>query len=225
MIRISITTDAADARAFLVRIEGEIRNPKSLNDALGRRLARELQGHFRARNTEPNRLGGVKTNFWKDVADATVMTEATETGATVTIAEAHYRIHLFGGTIKPTGGRKWLTIPLVREAHGRRVREYEKQTGRKLFRLPGRKVLMERTGHGSDSFLAANSTDTIRGKNGYRKVGIGGGSTLRAVYALAGSARIKQDPRALPTQEQLLSALNDTAGKWAARLTRKGTST
>lgn len=222
MISIQITADAADTRAFLVRVEGEIRNPKALNDALGRRLARELQGHFRTRNSEPNKMAAPKTNFWKDVADATAMTEATDAGATVTIAESRYRIHLYGGTIKPTGGRKFLTIPLVKEARARRVREYEKQTGRKLFRLPGTGVLVERTDKGADRFLANNSTGVIRGKTGFRKIGIGGGSKLRAVYALKTSVKIKKDPRALPATPALIQALTDTGNKWAARLNMKG---
>lgn len=221
MISIQITADAADARAFLVRVEGEIRNPKSLNDALGRRLARELQGHFRTRNKEPNKMGAPKTNFWKDVADATAMTEATAEGATVTIAESRYRIHLFGGTIKPTGGRKFLTIPLVKEARARRVREYEKQTGRKLFRLPNSGVLVERTDKGADRFLANNSTGVIRGKTGFRKIGIGGGSKLRAVYALKPSVTFKPDPRALPDTAFLVNALLETGNQWAARQAAK----
>lgn len=222
MISISITADAGDTRAFLVRVEGELRNPKALNDALGRRLARELQGHFRARNREPNKMGAKKTNFWVDVADATAMTEATANGATVTIAESRYRIHLFGGTIKPTGGRKFLTIPLVKEARALRVREYENKTGKKLFRLPGTGVLVERTDKGADRFLASNSTGVIRGKTGFRKIGIGGGSLVRAVYALKTSVTIKKDPRALPPNPALIEALSDTANKWAERINRKG---
>jgi|JFJP01.1.fsa_nt_gi hypothetical protein len=221
MISIQITADTANARSFLVRVEGEIRNPKSLNDALGRRLARELQGHFRARNREPNKMAAPKTNFWKEVADSTVMTQATAEGATVTIAEDRYRIHLFGGTIKPTGGRKFLTIPLVKEARAKRVREYEKQTGRKLFRLPGTGVLVERTDKGADRFLANNSTAVIRGKTGFRRIAIGGGSKLRAVYALKPSVRIKSDPRALPPTVNLLGALQDSADKWLARTLAK----
>jgi hypothetical protein len=224
MIRITITSDAADTRAFMVRVEGDIKRPRALNDALGRRLARELQGHFRARNKEPNKLQAPKTNYWKQIADATAMIEATDTGAVVAIAETRFRIQLFGGTIKPTGGRKFLTIPLVKEARAKRVALYEKQTGRKLFRLPGTGVLVERTDKGADRFLANNSTGVIRGRSGFRKIGIGGGSKLRAVYALKRSVTFKEDPRALPPRAVLIAALSDTADKWAARFNGKGTS-
>lgn len=222
MISLSITADVADARAFLVQLSGEIRRPKALYDALGRRLARELQGHFRARNTEPNRLGGVKTNFWKQISDATVMTEATATGAVVSIAEQRFRIHLFGGVIRPTGGRKFLTIPLIAEAHGKRVAEYEKQTGRKLFRLPGTGVLAERSDAGGERFLAKSSSGVIRGKKGFRKISIGAGSKLRIVYALKTAVKIPQDPRALPETPALIAALLETGNAWLDRNDNKG---
>ena len=61
MISISVTIDAADTQKFLVQVTGELKRPKALNDALGRRLARELQGHFRARNGEPNKMAAPKT--------------------------------------------------------------------------------------------------------------------------------------------------------------------
>lgn len=218
MISISITADAADARAFLVRIEGRIRNPKDLNDALGRRLARELQDHFRQRNAEPNKMGAAKTNFWADVAEATGMTEATAAGATVSVAEPRFRIHFYGGTIRPTGGRKWLTIPLIAEARGKRVADYEAQSGNKLFRLPGTRVLVERTDQG-DRSLVGRSTGTVRRRaGGFRQVGISGRSQIRLVYALAAKVTHKKDPRAVPTQAQLVQALGDEADQWAARM-------
>lgn len=203
MISISITSNIADSRSFLVTIQGELKRPKALNDALGRRLARELQGHFRDKNKTLNKLGGTKTNFWKQVADATVMTEATAAGAVVSIAETRYRIHLFGGTIKPTRG-KFLTIPLVKEAHGLRVADYENATGRKLFRLGRTNLLMEHTDQGTSPLTGAGQ--------------------MRPVYALKTSVTIKQDPNALPDRQKLIAALSDTASSWVARENLKSSS-
>jgi hypothetical protein len=221
MISISITADDKDVRAFLVNITGEIRNPKSLNDALGKRLARELQGHFRARNSEPNKMAAAKTNFWSQIGEATAMTEATDAGATVTIAEQRFRIHLYGGVIRPTGGRKFLTIPLIKEARALRVREYERRSGNKLFRLPGTGVLVERTDQGDRSTIA-KSQGVIRGKKGFRKVTVRARSLVRAVYALKTSVTIKKDLRALPPTSTLVAALNEAAQGWISRLGKKG---
>ena len=217
MISLSVTVDAADVNHFLVKVEGEIKRPKALNDALGRRLARELQGHFRARNAEPNNMAAPKTNFWNQISDATAMTEATDIGATVTIAESRFRIQLFGGTIKPTGGRKWLTIPLIKEARGLRVSEYEAKTGHKLFRLPGTRVLVERSEDGNRSLIAGEKISLRRNGGNFRKVNIRARSKIRTVYALATEAHIQKDPRALPPQDKLITALTETGNAWLAR--------
>lgn len=217
MISLTITSDTAGTNAFLVKIEGELKNPRGLNAALGSRLADELQDHFRSRNGEPNRLGGTKTNFWQEVAEATLLASVTDSEAIVFVTETRFRIHLFGGTIKPTGGRKFLTIPLIKEARGLRVPEYEKQTGRKLFRLPNTGVLVERSEQGGERFASKATTDVIRGKGGFRKISIGAGSKLRVVYALRTSVTLKKDPRALPPSNQLAAALQATGEDWIKR--------
>lgn len=213
MITLTITADTAGTNAFLVKIEGVLKNPRGLNAALGSRLADELQDHFRGRNAEPNKMGAPKTNYWQQVAEATKVESITDSAAIVAVAEQRFRIHLFGGTIKPTGGRKFLTIPLIKEARALRAREYESKTGHKLFRLPGSRVLVERDDKG-DRSLMSGSTGTIRGRSGYRKINIGGRTRLRAVYALCASVTLKPDPKALPDKNQLITALMETGTAW-----------
>lgn len=216
MITITITADTAATQAFLVRVEGELKRPKALNDRLGRRLAKELQAHFKARNAEPNKMAAPKTNFWTGVRAATVLTEVNDSGATVTIgSDSHFRIHLLGGTIKPTGGRKFLTIPLIKEARGLRARTYEQESGHKLFRV-GR-VLMERTADGDRSSVGSSQPSMLT-KSGHKVFNLGPGTTMRPVYALADHATIKKDPRALPPMPELAAALQETANQWAAKL-------
>ncbi|MEI6655352.1 MAG: hypothetical protein WCP45_11330, partial [Verrucomicrobiota bacterium] len=135
MTSITITSNAADTGAFLVKVNGLLRGGRrALNAALAARLEADLHTHFRARNTEPNKMGASKTHYWQDISNATAVTSITASGAVVSIADVRFRIQLFGGTIKPTGGRKFLTIPLIAEARAHRVADYEKTTGRKLFR-------------------------------------------------------------------------------------------
>lgn len=218
---ITIHADTADTKAFLVRITGQLQSRRSLHAALGNRLADALQDHFRARNAEPNRMQAPKTNYWNQLAEATQVTSVTDEQAVVSIADARFRIQLFGGTIRPTGGRRFLTIPLVPQARGRRVAEYEKATGHKLFRLPNTGVLVERTDmNGSpDRFAARRTTGVIRGKTGFRTIGIGGGSLLRTVYALKTSVTVPRDPEAMPAQTELVAALQDEANDWISRQT------
>ena len=211
---ISVT---GSGREFVAKLSGEVQNRKGLNDALGRSLARALQTHFREKNTEPNRMGAPKTNFWQQVATATALTEATEDGATVTIAESRFRIHLFGGVIKPTGGRKFLTIPLIPEARALRASSYEQQTGRKLFRLPGVRLLFERSDKGTQSTVSRNTATVRRSDGTYRKVSLRGRSTIRPVYALAAQATIRKDDEALPPATYVAGVLEETATKWLKR--------
>lgn len=219
-MKLKIDIDATNARNFIIQLEGDISDRTALNDALGRRLARELVEHFRAKNAKPNRLGGARTNFWGDIAEATSLGQVTSEGADVNVADSRFRIHLFGGVIKPTGGRKFLTIPLIREAHGLRVREYERTTGRKLFKPRNSNVLMERTDEGTSSF--SGGSGTVRTRGGFRSVNIRSASTVRPVYFLARQSKIHADPRALPPTDQLIGALMETGEDWINRQAGKG---
>jgi len=209
------TTGAAEARDFLLKVEGTLRRPRALHADLADALKDELIRHFDARNQEPNKRGWPKSNFWQKAASLTRVKEVTDTGATVQVAgDANVRIHLLGGTVKPTGGRKWLTIPLIPEARGKRASVYEAESGRKLFRPAGRRVLMERLKDGSGD--AASGRASMRTKGGYRTFNLGA-VKVRPVYALATEAKIPKDPRALPPRSALADALQTAANDWAAR--------
>lgn len=221
MISITVTADTAAANAFLVRIEGEIRRPKALNDRLARTLVKHLKAHFAERNREPNKLGGLKTNFWTGVRAGTMVGEVTDRGATVQVGvDTFFRIHLLGGVIKPVRAT-WLTIPLVPEARGVTAATYEQESGRKLFRLPGARVLLERTERGDRSLIASHQP-SMRTRTGYKTFNLGAGMRVRAVYALSKEVTIKEDPRALPPREALAAALQSAADDWVAREMAKG---
>lgn len=78
---------------------------------------------FRLNDERPNRLGGKRTNWFGQVAKST---SATAEGATVKVNLAHVGIRqrVEGGTIRPTNGRKFLTIPARSEAYGTRAKEH-----------------------------------------------------------------------------------------------------
>lgn len=221
MITVTLSSNAGEAHAFLVRIEGEIRRPKALNDRLARTLARHLQNHFREREKEPNKLGGRKTGFWAGVRAGTMVGEVTAKGATVRVgADTFFRIHLLGGTVKPVRGT-FLSIPLVPEARGLTTRTYEQESGRKLFRLKGARVLLERTERGDRSLIASHQP-SMRTRGGYKTFNLGAGMRVRAVYALATEATIKPDPRALPPGDEMAAALQEAGNAWMEReLTKK----
>jgi hypothetical protein len=223
MINVTVTHNAKDARQFVVELSGSIARPKALNAALGRRLASDLKQHFLARNKEPNKMQARKTNFWSQVRRSTVLTQADDRGATVTIGDNRFRIHLKGGTITPTGGRKWLTIPLIAEARGKNVADYESIAGVRLFRV-GR-ALFERSSKGDRSQLGSTRIG-LKTKSGFREGSIRSQSRIRPVFALKRSVKIPEDPRALPDTAVLLEGLNEAAREWMyreiVRAARKG---
>lgn len=218
MISIRCDYSPSMPRDFTVQLSTRLENRVPLNKVLAQRLANELKDHFRAKNAVPNKRGWKKTNFWAHLGRATGVAEVTETGATVTVADARYAIHVYGGTIKPTGGRKFLTIPLVPDAAGLSVKDYERNRGRELFRLPGTRVLVEKRTRGGDRSAFGAATGS-RFRDGARStVEVADRQQLRAVYALAPQVRIPMDPTAYPDATTIRAALIDEAAKFMARL-------
>lgn len=117
MIRVEINTDEQGLRSFLVRLDRVIRDRRALNAAVGQRITDELISHFRAKNATPNKLGGARTNFWAEIADATQLTGVTPDGATIAIADQRIPLHIHGGTVRPRE-KKALTIPLAQRQRG-----------------------------------------------------------------------------------------------------------
>lgn len=221
MIKVQVTVNDAAARSFLVKIEGGLRDRRALHEALALRLAEELKAHFIKKNAVPNRMGAPRTNFWQEVADATQVAEVSESGATVAIAEARYRLHLFGGTVVPKKA-KALTIPLVIEARGESAASYQLKMGRRLFSIPGRKALFEKTDAAATESLTGATKGRVRGKNRVFRVGLAARAGIRPVFALSKKATIKQDPAALPPPQALLGALQEQANDYLAAIQQGG---
>lgn len=218
MISVRCDYSPSMPRDFVVQLSTRLEDRQPLNKVLAQRLANELKDHFRAKNAVPNKRGWKRTNFWANLGRATGVASVTDTGATVTVADARYAIHVYGGTIKPTGGRKFLTIPLVKDAAGLSVKDYERKTGRELFRLPGSRVLVEKPkGKGDRSLLSAETGRRFR-DGVASEVPLAAREPLRAVYALAPQVRIKMDPTAYPEPALIRAALIDEAAKFMARL-------
>ena len=225
MIAVTVKATPAATREVLVEIDRALSplTRRRLHKVLAARLANELADHFRTRNAEPNKRGWSKTGFWGQVARSTGVTRADEAGAEVSVADQRFRIHVHGGTIKPTGGRKYLTIPLVPEARGLNVASYERKTRKKLFRIGRARVLFETKREGTQPITRRTTASRWDAKSGTRsKVTLRAMTQLRAVYALAKESRIKPDPNALPDPARLEAALREEADDLLARQERRG---
>ena len=170
-----------------------------LNEAGGRAASTAAAGFARAFDS----AGGWRTSarfpstggsrFGGDVAAGWAFLVADQTGALIHNDATHYGFKVRGGTITPKRV-KFLTIPMIREARGLRAETYEQNTGRKLFTIPGKKALFERTANGGP-----------KGKSG-----------VRAVFALVRRATQPAMPESLPPDEVIADAFS---AAWLDNLT------
>lgn len=98
-----------------------------LRAVMGRAGANVLRKHFRARNSQPNKLGGARTNFWSRVAESVHAPRSS--GAHIVIPINHPAIaqKVFGGTIRARKA-KHLAIPIDARAHGKSPRVFDALT-------------------------------------------------------------------------------------------------
>lgn len=75
-----------------------------------------------------NSLGGTSTGFYQKVINSTRV-DADATVGTLSIQERGFALRYYGGTVRATR-KKFLTIPIVPEAHGKRAPEIKD-----LFRI------------------------------------------------------------------------------------------
>jgi len=212
VISISVKIEPNSIKQITVELQGKIDDRKGLNKVLASRLADELQDHFRRKNAKPNKRGWAKKNFWNQLANATAVSSVSDSGAVVTVAEERFRIHVTGGVITPKKA-KMLTIPLIEAANGLMASSYAQKFNRRLFTIPGRNALFERTGQGSESVIGQTN---VRARQGKRTLTIplAARSTIRPVYALVPRATIPADPDALPSAEKIQTALLEEAADW-----------
>ena len=121
-----------------------------------------------------NGPGRTQGDFGQNVALGWNFRTSDKEGATISNNADYYAFKVSGGVIRPKRA-KALTIPMIPDAAGQRVRDYESATGHKLFRVLGKKALFEK---------------------------IEGGG-IRAVYALVKRAIHKPWPEALPDSNGL----------------------
>jgi hypothetical protein len=95
-----------------------------LKPIVGRAGVNVFKRHFNALDrSEPNALGGARTHFYRRVANSAHFDEVGD-GVVVSVNEIGVRQRIVGGTIRPKAGKKFLTIPVAPEAHGKRAGQF-----------------------------------------------------------------------------------------------------
>ena len=159
-------------------LEAKLADTAALNKYVGMGFARTLQTHFKTLDKRPNKRGWRRLGFWRGIAAATSFLSADEKGATVSISGVEgpkFAAKVFGATVKPKGGKKFLAIPAI-----------EVRYGVMPSTLPQGELEFKRTRKGG-----------LLGK-------IRADGSMTVHYWLVRSANIPRDANALPTPETVL---------------------
>lgn len=202
-IRASVTDNASPMLARLIdSLTGE--ESSQLNQVAGFGVVAAASKYHRdfdaaGRWRGPRYMGGGQVgqggDFGSRIAGGWFVESHDRRGVTVENAAPLFRHKVLGGTITAKRAR-FLTIPLVPEARGRRVRDYEIFARVRLFRRGG--ALFERV------------KSNVVGERGRRRRGAGASSIrtseMRAVYALRRSVTQAPWPGAMPPEKLLSDA-------------------
>ncbi len=170
-----------------------------LGAAVGRKVIGLLRDHLYQRDKTPNALGGKRTHFYAEAARSTHY-EVQPDGVLFGIEKVGIRQRLQGGTIRPVN-RKYLTIPAIAAAHGRRALEFDN-------------LQFVRFGKGASApaaLIEKPAGASVKGKKvaGGKKFTKATGYKRRVFYWLVKSVNQKADPGVLPTEGAIRIAALD----------------
>lgn len=179
-------------------------NQEKVKPEIGRSVVNQLKAHFYNLNSSrANKLGGRRTQFYSQAAKSTQY-QARSDGVTVSVNHVGIRQRLQGGTITPVKG-KYLTIPAIAEAYGKRAREFDN-----LHFIPTRR---------GGALVENDATRVSFGKKGAKAKGETGG---RVYYWLVPSVVQKPDPTVVPTESEIEATALLAVQKAYDRAMRRG---
>ena len=179
--------------------------PAQVNPIVGRSARNTYREHlFGLNNQRANALGGPRTNFYASAARGTQF-RVQGSEVIVSINQVGIALRYFGGTVRPRT-KKYLTIPAVPEAHGKRASEFPGLHF--AFELhPKFHVLMPCLVQGAASLLG------LRRSKGTVRARFIGERHRRVIFWLVKSATFQADDTVLPHPElveaQAVRALGD----------------
>jgi len=191
MLSINIQSpDLAPEVTRLIALEKSV-EPVRILKAAGKQLETDLQDHFSARNSEPNKRGFPKRNFWAGIRRSTALASVSDSEAVVSISNPAINQKVYGGTITPKSGRA-LALPMNADA--------DKAGSPRALPTNFLHLIVTKSG----VYLVEREATKIglsrRKKGGYRPTGEMGG---RFWYHLVPSVTQKKDERALPEPSYL----------------------
>lgn len=191
------TTDA------LKRYSRALKDTTSINKAISAAVSKLFRTHFRSIGSkEKNRFGRPST-FWSRMVNS-VRPMFTDRFAAVEMNRAIAQRY-FGGVIRPTGSKRFLTIPVSKESYGRKAADFH---GLFVFRYKD-------VGERGSAFLAKSNRKVVLMTNsGPQKR-----EKITLLYQLLARVRQKPNKSILPTNSEIAAETRYTLN---AYLQRKG---
>lgn len=184
-----------------LRAKAYAMDPQRIGLVAGRAIAGQLREHlFGLDRSRPNKLGGKRTHFYSQAARSVQQPRKEGGGVVVSINHVGIRQRYEGGDIRPVRA-KFLTIPVIAEAHGKRAREFNNLSFAITKQGP--------------ALVENRSTGIRKTKKGFRPTHsvIGG-----RIYFLL-RKKVHQDPDAtvIPTRQAMLAVATRATGEFIAR--------
>lgn len=190
-----------NASGDLLALAGQLKNRERLNKVIATAATNLVKDHFAKLAMSNRNKFGVRGTFWKRMRGAT-REESNVVQAAVAmpheIAQRRY-----GGPIRPTGGRKMLTIPIAKEAYGKSAREFDN-------------LVVVRFKDENRAYLAQISRPTLLV---LRSVGPQKKDRIKLMYALKAFVMQSEDPSILPTDEEFHAVIKKTIQTYIQRRT------
>lgn len=222
-ISISISVEDAGIRENMAMMIRMLSDRSGVNEAISkhaRAITREyLLVLAETKHATAARLGADPTGHLSRAAENTSATFDAQ-AATVTVKSPGISRAARDVTITPTGGRQWLTLPMISYAYGRTVSQVQRELAIKLFR-PIRKGargsglgITDITGRKVSQFEEADKMNVLA-------TSVPGGG-MQFVFALVRSVFQRQDRELLPSDIAYMDAAKAGVRDYISFLFGKG---
>lgn len=207
MITLSIPAPKGDP-SEVADLSKILANPQPMLNVAGRSVGSALKAHFKHKQeTEPNKLGGKRTNFWADVGrSVSAPTQTSTTSVEVSIDHVAINQKVHGGTIRPKAPRKAIAIPIDPSVYGKMPSTcgialalvYAKKNGKVSVFLAAAET-QERK-----KYQYGGTQATLQTRYSHAVIG-------KPLFLLLKSVTQKADPTALPKDAVLQTAAEEGA--------------
>lgn len=198
-MNLGLSINVLDGASPVIRAwAAQLARPEALLLPVARKGATLLRQHYRRMEaTAPNKLGGKRTHWWRQVGESVSNPILTSpSAAQISITQPGAALRLRGGPVRPRE-RAALAIPIHRESYGIWARDWKQQhPDRPLFRIRGARGV----------YLAAKFPGSAR---------------LQILYVLRGVVQIPPDPRVLPDSQEFHASLRTYAEQRLGTLLRR----